>query len=148
MPAKISRSRLIPRNAFRWLDWHGSGVGGPYKITRNPMYLGLASVYLGVAAADHEPRFRTFSDSLYARARVNVNLELSRSGNGVRNDFGDRMGVVADSSRNPLSTRSMWRATGTDGTGFAQDVVPAILLDHAAKLGSTNLQIIRAVSLR
>ena len=26
------------------------------------------------------PRFRTFSDSLYARARVNVNLELSRSG--------------------------------------------------------------------
>src|SRR4249920_2652397 len=27
-------------------------------------------------------------------------------------DFGDRMGVVADSSRNPLSTRSMWRATG------------------------------------
>jgi hypothetical protein len=34
-----------------------------------------------------EPRFRTFSDSLYARARVNVNLELSRSGNGVRNGF-------------------------------------------------------------
>src|SRR4249919_2545666 len=30
-------------------------------------------------------------------------------------DFGDRMGVVADSSRNPLSTRSMWRATGADG---------------------------------
>jgi hypothetical protein len=30
---------------------------------------------------------RTFSDSLYARARVNVNLELSRSGNGVRNGF-------------------------------------------------------------
>jgi hypothetical protein len=27
-------------------------------------------------------------------------------------DFGDRMGVVTDSSRNPLSTRSMWRATG------------------------------------
>jgi hypothetical protein len=24
-------------------------------------------------------------------------------------DFGDRMGVVADSSRNRLSTRSMWR---------------------------------------
>jgi hypothetical protein len=29
----------------------------------------------------------TASDSLYARARVNVNLELSRSGNGVRNGF-------------------------------------------------------------
>src|ERR1700720_573246 len=29
-------------------------------------------------------------------------------------DFGDRMGVVADSSWNPLSTRSMWRATGCD----------------------------------
>src|SRR5467141_3645237 len=33
-------------------------------------------------------------------------------------DFGDRMGVVADSSRNPLSTRSMWRATGADGAGL------------------------------
>jgi hypothetical protein len=29
-------------------------------------------------------------------------------------------GVVADSSRNPLSTRSMWRATGADGAGFAR----------------------------
>ena len=35
-------------------------------------------------------------------------------------DFGDRMSVVADSSRNPLSTRSMWRATGADGAGFAR----------------------------
>src|ERR1700693_2194212 len=35
-------------------------------------------------------------------------------------DFGDRMGVVADSSRNPLSTRSMWRATGADGAGFVR----------------------------
>src|SRR5260370_28022030 len=35
-------------------------------------------------------------------------------------DFGDRMGVVADSSRNSLSTRSMWRATGADGAGFAR----------------------------
>src|ERR1700720_1132302 len=35
-------------------------------------------------------------------------------------DFGDLMGVVADSSRNPLSTRSMWRATGADGAGFAR----------------------------
>jgi hypothetical protein len=26
----------------------------------------------------------------------------------------------ADSSRNPLSTRSMWRATGADGAGFAR----------------------------
>ena len=64
----------------------------------------------------------------------------------------------------------MWRATGADGAGFknpqfwtilvgahegnkghgskGQDVVPAIPLDHAAKLGSTNLQIIMAVSLR
>ena len=66
------------------------------------------------------PRFRTFSDSLYARARVNVNLELSRSGNGVRNGFRRPDGVVADSSRNPLSTRSMWRATGADGAGFAR----------------------------
>jgi hypothetical protein len=30
------------------------------------------------------------------------------------------MGVVADSSRNPLSTRSVWRATGADGAGFAR----------------------------
>src|SRR5205807_9714071 len=27
-------------------------ISGPYKITRNPMYLGLAFVYLGVAVAD------------------------------------------------------------------------------------------------
>jgi hypothetical protein len=33
---------------------------------------------------------------------------------------------------------------GNKGHGSkGQDVVPAILLDHAAKLGSTNLQIIR-----
>jgi protein-S-isoprenylcysteine O-methyltransferase Ste14 len=27
-------------------------IAGPYKITRNPMYLGLAFVYLGIAIAD------------------------------------------------------------------------------------------------
>src|ERR1700719_1512308 len=32
-------------------------------------------------------RFWTFLQSLYARARLNGNLELSRSGNGVRNGF-------------------------------------------------------------
>jgi protein-S-isoprenylcysteine O-methyltransferase Ste14 len=26
-------------------------IGGPYNMTRNPMYLGLAFVYLGVAVA-------------------------------------------------------------------------------------------------
>jgi hypothetical protein len=32
-------------------------------------------------------------------------------------------GWVADSSRNPLSTRSMWRATGADGVGFARPLL-------------------------
>ncbi len=27
-------------------------IAGPYKVTRNPMYLGLASVYLGIAIAE------------------------------------------------------------------------------------------------
>ena len=27
-------------------------IAGPYKITRNPMYLGLAFVYLGIGLAD------------------------------------------------------------------------------------------------
>ena len=39
---------------------------------------------------------------------------------GCSRIIADRMGVVADSSRNPLSTRSMWRATGADGAGFAR----------------------------
>lgn len=26
-------------------------IAGPYKVTRNPMYVGLASVYLGIAIA-------------------------------------------------------------------------------------------------
>ena len=55
----------------------------------------------------HKPqRFRTFSDSLYARARVNVNLELSRSGNGVRNGFrrpdGRGSGQFAESALDTL----------------------------------------------
>jgi hypothetical protein len=37
----------------------------------------------------------------------------------VRNRFRRPDGRVADSSRNPLSTRSLWRATGIDGVGFA-----------------------------
>jgi protein-S-isoprenylcysteine O-methyltransferase Ste14 len=27
-------------------------IAGPYKVTRNPMHLGLASVYLGIAIAE------------------------------------------------------------------------------------------------
>jgi TPR repeat protein len=37
-------------------------------------------------------------------------------GKRCQENFGDRMGVVADSSRNLLSTRSMWRATGGEST--------------------------------
>ena len=65
------------------------------------------------------PRFRTFSDSLYARARVNVNLELSRSGNGVRNGFRRPDGRGSGQFAEAALTRSMWRATGADGAGFA-----------------------------
>src|SRR5260370_40987809 len=53
-----------------------------------------------------DPRFRTFSDSLYARARLNGNLELSRSGNGVRNGFrrpdGRGSGQFAESALDTL----------------------------------------------
>src|ERR1700720_917437 len=58
------------------------------------------------AQQENRPRFRTFSDSLYARARVNVNLELSRSGNGVRNGFrrpdGRGSGQFAESALDTL----------------------------------------------
>jgi CheY-like chemotaxis protein len=43
----------------------------------------------------------TILDSIYARARVNVNLELSRSGNGVRNGFRGR-GQSAESALDTL----------------------------------------------
>ncbi len=59
-----------------------------------------------MAAASKQIDFRTFSDSLYARARVNVNLELSRSGNGVRNGFrrpdGRGSGQFAESALDTL----------------------------------------------
>jgi hypothetical protein len=48
-------------------------------------------------------------------------------------DFGDRMGVVADSLRNPLSTRSMWRATGADG--FAR---PLLVIAQLGKRVASN----------
>jgi hypothetical protein len=52
-------------------------------------------------------RFRTVS----TRAREGEcelgTLAIGKTVSGT--DFGDRMGVVADSSRNRLSTRSMWR---------------------------------------
>jgi hypothetical protein len=41
---------------------------------------------LAVPAVVHSSQWAL---GLYARARVNVNLELSRSGNGVRNGFGE-----------------------------------------------------------
>ena len=48
----------------------------------------------------------TILDSIYARARVNVNLELSRSGNGVRNGFrrpdGRGSGQFAESALDTL----------------------------------------------
>ena len=53
-----------------------------------------------------DPRFWTILDSIYARARVNVNLELSRSGNGVRNGFrrpdGRGSGQFAESALDTL----------------------------------------------
>ena len=51
-------------------------------------------------------RFWTFLHSLYARARLNGNLELSRSGNGVRNGFrrpdGRGSGQFAESALDTL----------------------------------------------
>jgi hypothetical protein len=51
-------------------------------------------------------------------------------------DFGDRMGVVADSSRNPLSTRSMWRATEADGAGFAPPLL--VIAQLGKRVASTR----------
>jgi NAD(P)-dependent dehydrogenase (short-subunit alcohol dehydrogenase family) len=54
------------------------------------------------------------------------NVAFITGGGGVgranaRNRFRRPDGaVVADSSRNRLSTRSIWRATGADGAGFAR----------------------------
>jgi hypothetical protein len=46
------------------------------------------------------------------------------------------MGVVADSSRNPLSTLSMWRATGVDGAGFAQPLL--VIAQLGKRVASTR----------
>jgi hypothetical protein len=54
---------------------------------------------------EHRPRFLTISDSVYARARLNGNLELSRSGNGVRNGFRRDSGQFAESA---LDTLYVW----------------------------------------
>ena len=61
---------------------------------------------------------------------------------GQQNDFSSFR--FSDKQPHP----SMAHEGNKDHDSKGQDVVPAILLDHAAKLGSTNLQIIRAVSLR
>ena len=51
-------------------------------------------------------KLRGRCSSIYARARVNVNLELSRSGNGVRNGFrrpdGRGSGQFAESALDTL----------------------------------------------
>jgi len=58
------------------------------------------------AISQSNSRFWTILDSIYARARVNVNLELSRSGNGVRNGFrrpdGRGSGQFAESALDTL----------------------------------------------
>ena len=95
----------------------------------------------------------TILDSIYARARVNVNLELSRSGNGVRNGFRRPDGRGSGTVRGIRSRHALCGAQpgANRHRSFlisfsriprkGQDVVPAILLDHAAKLGSTNCRL-------
>ena len=64
-------------------------------------------------------RFRPVSLADLPRARDGEcelgTLAIGKTVSGT--DFGNRMGVVTDSSRNPLSTRSMWRATGAGWCG-------------------------------
>ena len=65
-----------------------------------------AQGYEVVTAIDGEEGLQRARDSLYARARVNVNLELSRSGNGARNGFrrpdGRGSGQFAESALDTL----------------------------------------------
>ena len=123
LPTSLLTACAVARKApITWpLPWRCDGRHKKVLFaagTRSRMSYPFAPA-AGSSVQNHD--FRTFLHSLYARARGNGNLELSRSGNGVRNAFRRPDGrVVADSSRNWLSTRSMWRATGADGAGFAR----------------------------
>jgi len=97
--------RDVPQGPGLWAARVGSGI--LYAVISSRSSLGVHDF----------GRFRTVS----TRARGWMWTWNSRDRETVSGtDFGDRMGVVADSSRNPLSTRSMWRATGADGAGFAR----------------------------
>jgi hypothetical protein len=72
--------------------------------------LRMNPIRFGCGGQKLNPRFWAFLHSLYARARLNGNLELSRSGNGVRNGFrrldGRGSGQFAESALDTLYVRA------------------------------------------
>jgi hypothetical protein len=74
----------------------------------------LAFAFLFAFRVDN-PRFWTILDSIYARARVNVNLELSRSGNGVRERISRGSGQFAKSALGRLHRTRVQRCFYTQG---------------------------------
>ena len=106
-PAAIATAIAVAAAAWSRPSYQPVSTSSPpYARRRSAAWLRRAPFSFPCSMSAISPRFWTILQSLYARARVNVNLELSRSGNGVRNRFrrpdGRGSGQFAESALDTL----------------------------------------------